>query len=89
MVFVLVIMALGAFQFPLVVKGAITNTSQSFLNIPVSFIHGIASQFTDLISWIYTQITNLVVKPLQGVGSSIGNTLNGIGNGIKSGLGSL
>lgn len=86
LVFILIIMFLGVVQNPLQVKGLLTASGQSFLSVPTSIIHGIVSLFTDLFQWMYTSITNLVVKPLQGVGNSISNFGNSVGNGIKSGL---
>ncbi len=81
LIFILIIIALGVIHYPLMVKGLLTNTGQSFLSVPEALIHGFASLLTDVVTWIYNEIMDLIVKPIQGVGSTIAN---GVQNGLHS-----
>jgi hypothetical protein len=82
LLFILIVVFLGIIEFPLRIKDLLTITGTSFLSVPTSIIHGFASIVYDMVQWIYQSIENLVVKPVESVGSTIYN-------GVAGGLGSV
>ena len=75
---------MGIAQYPLTVKGLLLNVGQSYFSVPIAIVHGYMSIFTDFMNYIYTQIRDIIITPLQNTASGIQSTLNQAGSGLSS-----
>lgn len=90
LVIIIATMVVGAIQYPLTTKNDLTYAGQSvFLAVPTAIIHGFMNLIMGFVQYLYTQITNLITKPLQSAGSSISGGLNSAGSTISGWFGSL
>ena len=81
---ILAVIVLSAIHYPLDVKNLLTGSFNAWLSVPIALVHGFMSLVVDFVDSIVTLIQNTIVKPLQGVGSSISSGLSSVGSTIGS-----
>jgi hypothetical protein len=86
LILILVVIAFGIVYYPLQVRNLLTGTGDSFLSVPTALVHGFTSLIYDFVTMIYNLVYDAVVKPIEGLGSSL---YGSISNGISGGLGSV
>ena len=81
---ILAVIALSIIHYPLDVKNLLTGSVNAWLSVPIALVHGFMSLVVDFVDSIVTLIQNTIVKPLQGVGSSLSSGLSSVGSTIGS-----